>query len=118
MAVAQEQRAQVAIDSVAIRRFGRFKVLIVPRHPQRFDEVAALVAQHGLRLSRRSQWQGSPADSMEAMNADVWLGDSLGEMALLGDSAARAQAVVAGLAFAARHRGATSKTLEALRTYL
>jgi len=188
MAVAQEQRAQVAIDSVAIRRLGRFKALIVPRHPQRFDEVAALVAQHGLRVSRRSQWQGSPADSMEAMNADVWLGDSLGEMALYyglsdaallggsfaplggqnlieaaacgcpvvmgphtfnfteaaemaeaegaalrvagmaeavqaglglaGDSAALAKAVAAGLAFAARNRGATAKTVQALRNYL
>ena len=56
--------------------------LIVPRHPQRFDEVAALVVQHGLTLSRRSSWQDSPADSADAMQADVWLGDSLGEMAL------------------------------------
>ncbi len=50
--------------------------LIVPRHPQRFDEVAALLAQAGLRVSRRSQWTGEP------IPADVWLGDSLGEMAL------------------------------------
>lgn len=60
-----------------------FNTLIVPRHPQRFDEVAALAAQHGLRVSRRSGWPDSgPAASEEAMNADVWLGDSLGEMAL------------------------------------
>lgn len=50
--------------------------LIVPRHPQRFDEVAALVAQAGFTVSRRSGWQGAPAP------ADVWIGDSLGEMAL------------------------------------
>lgn len=60
-----------------------FHALIVPRHPQRFDEVAVLAAQHGLRVSRRSGWPDSgPAASEEAMNADVWLGDSLGEMAL------------------------------------
>ena len=50
--------------------------LVVPRHPQRFDEVAALAVQHGMTVSRRSQWTAGP----EA--ADVWIGDSLGEMAL------------------------------------
>jgi 3-deoxy-D-manno-octulosonic-acid transferase len=50
--------------------------LIVPRHPQRFDEVAALVAQRGLSVARRSAWDDAPAP------ADVWVGDSLGEMAL------------------------------------
>ena len=50
--------------------------LLVPRHPQRFDEVAALVAQAGCSVSRRSAWDGVPEP------ADVWLGDSLGEMAL------------------------------------
>lgn len=50
--------------------------LIVPRHPQRFDEVAVLVAQYGLSVSRRSAWVDGPEP------ADVWLGDSLGEMAL------------------------------------
>jgi len=50
--------------------------LIVPRHPQRFDEVAALVAARGLRVARRSQWSAPPGD------APVWIGDSLGEMAL------------------------------------
>jgi 3-deoxy-D-manno-octulosonic-acid transferase len=50
--------------------------LVVPRHPQRFDEVAALAAQHGFSVSRRSQWATQPEP------ADVWIGDSLGEMAL------------------------------------
>jgi 3-deoxy-D-manno-octulosonic-acid transferase len=60
-----------------------FKALIAPRHPQRFDEVAALAAQYGLRVSRRSGWPAAgPAASEDAMRADIWLGDSLGEMAL------------------------------------
>jgi 3-deoxy-D-manno-octulosonic-acid transferase len=50
--------------------------LVVPRHPQRFDEVAAMPAQYGLTVSRRSRWTAQP----EA--ADIWIGDSLGEMAL------------------------------------
>jgi 3-deoxy-D-manno-octulosonic-acid transferase len=50
-------------------------LLLVPRHPQRFDEVAALVERAGLTLARRSRWgAGDPPP------ADVWLGDSLGEM--------------------------------------
>ena len=72
----QQIHAQTAPHSIAN------KYLIVPRHPQRFDEVAALVVQHGLTLSRRSSWPGSPADSVEAMQADIWLGDTLGEMPL------------------------------------
>ena len=55
-------------------------LLLVPRHPQRFDEVAALVTQAGFTLARRSAWADSPPP--EADTADVWLGDSLGEMAL------------------------------------
>ncbi len=50
--------------------------LIVPRHPQRFSEVQHLLQGAGLSVSRRSSW----ADAPEAV--DVWLGDSLGEMAL------------------------------------
>lgn len=50
--------------------------LIVPRHPQRFEEVARLCEAAGLRVSRRSRWGLAP----EA--ADVWIGDSLGEMPL------------------------------------
>ena len=50
--------------------------LIVPRHPQRFDEVAALIAQQGFSVARRSAYSGAMPV------ADVWLGDSLGEMAL------------------------------------
>ena len=53
-------------------------LLLVPRHPQRFDEVAGLVLQAGFTLSRRSAW--GDALPVDAASADVWLGDSLGEM--------------------------------------
>ena len=55
-------------------------LLLVPRHPQRFDEVASLVGDSGLSLARRSKWDGQPAPA--ASGRDVWLGDSIGEMAL------------------------------------
>ncbi len=55
------------------------RLLIVPRHPQRFDEVAALIEQRAWRLSRRSAWPS--LDLLPDLNeTDVWLGDSLGEM--------------------------------------
>ena len=79
-AIAQVNRAQAAPDLIAIKYLTKY--LIVPRHPQRFDEVAALSAQHGLTVSRRSSWHGNPLENQDAMRADIWLGDSLGEMAL------------------------------------
>ena len=164
------------------------KFLIVPRHPQRFDEVAALAMKFGLKVSRRSTWLASPFASEEAMQADIWLGDTVGDMALyyamgdvallggsfeklggqnlieaaacgcpvvmgphtfnfleaaelaeaagaaqrvtdmaaavqaalllVGDHHAQKNAAVSGLAFAARHRGATEKTLCALQPFL
>jgi 3-deoxy-D-manno-octulosonic-acid transferase len=47
---------------------------IVPRHPQRFDDVAQLVRARGLSLQRRSRMTDAQVD------ADVLLGDSMGEM--------------------------------------
>jgi 3-deoxy-D-manno-octulosonic-acid transferase len=47
---------------------------LVPRHPQRFDEVAAAAATRGLKLQRRSDEAAIAADTR------VWLGDSMGEM--------------------------------------
>jgi 3-deoxy-D-manno-octulosonic-acid transferase len=63
-------------------------LVIVPRHPQRFDEVANLVRSAGIRVARRSSWSDEPSD--EARSADAWLGDSMREMSLyygLGDVA-------------------------------
>ncbi|MEN9888601.1 MAG: hypothetical protein RL559_638 [Pseudomonadota bacterium] len=56
--------------------------LIVPRHPQRVDEVERLLQGAGLSVLRRSAWGegGPPVGSIGP--AQVWLGDSLGEMAL------------------------------------
>jgi len=55
--------------------------MVVPRHPQRFDEVAGLLSAGGLCVSRRSGWTTTGPDDAPPV-ADVWLGDSLGEMAL------------------------------------
>lgn len=49
-------------------------LVIVPRHPQRFDEVAALLDEHRIPYQRRSANQPLRADTR------VLLGDSMGEM--------------------------------------
>jgi 3-deoxy-D-manno-octulosonic-acid transferase len=48
---------------------------IVPRHPQRFDEVARLAEARGLSVQRRSALNDD-----DAVTAEVLLGDSMGEM--------------------------------------
>jgi 3-deoxy-D-manno-octulosonic-acid transferase len=48
--------------------------VLVPRHPQRFDEVAHLLTQHGIKFQRRSDNQPIAA------NTQLILGDSMGEM--------------------------------------
>ncbi len=55
-------------------------VIIVPRHPQRFDEVAALIEARGYAVSRRSSMAAWLAP--EASGKSVVLGDSMGEMAM------------------------------------
>ncbi|MDD1793596.1 lipid IV(A) 3-deoxy-D-manno-octulosonic acid transferase [Enterovibrio sp. ZSDZ42] len=52
-------------------------MVLVPRHPERFGDVAALAEQKGFSLSRRSQSQ--PIDD----NTQVYLGDTMGEMMTL-----------------------------------
>ena len=48
--------------------------VIVPRHPQRFDEVATLLEQRNLSFQRRS------ADEPILPDTQIVLGDSMGEM--------------------------------------
>ena len=52
-------------------------MLLAPRHPERFADVAALVEKLGFRLWRRSLWNGEP------IAGGVFLVDSIGELAAL-----------------------------------
>lgn len=55
-------------------------LLLIPRHPQRFDEVAAMAARAGFSVERRSRLD---LGSMQSpLTADIVLGDSMGEMAM------------------------------------
>jgi len=80
MAVSREGEEQPLLEAWSALPQPRPLLLIVPRHPQRFDEVGALIERHGLSLVRRSQWVDAPPAAAAA--ADVWLGDTMGEMPL------------------------------------
>jgi len=67
--------------------------VLIPRHPQRFDEVAAMVEAAGLPMRRRSAMAGMPLGAVGA-DVAVLLGDSLGEMPFY--YAASDVAIVAG----------------------
>jgi 3-deoxy-D-manno-octulosonic-acid transferase len=178
----REGEEGLLLDALARQPLGNALLVIVPRHPQRFAEVAALVEAHGLPLQRRSE-----ARPVEA-NTRVWLGDSMGEMfaycaaadvafvggsllpygsqnlieacavgtpvllgpstfnfaaaaadaieagaakqvrdadellavasGLFGDASRRRAMGEAGFAFAARHRGATARTMELIGKFL
>src|SRR6202171_3721727 len=57
-------------------------MILAPRHPERFPEVAALVEKLGFRMWRRSLW-GSELGSGEPLAGGVLLVDSIGELAAL-----------------------------------
>ncbi|MDP3191336.1 MULTISPECIES: 3-deoxy-D-manno-octulosonic acid transferase [Comamonadaceae] len=77
-----EEQALLQVLRHALPEAASVQWLIVPRHPQRFDEVAAMIEFHGFAVQRRSSWgQGGPA-AVAGGAPVIWLGDSLGEMAL------------------------------------
>lgn len=49
-------------------------IVIVPRHPQRFDEVAALIQKRGVKFQRRS------VNNTIGQDTAIVLGDTMGEM--------------------------------------
>lgn len=55
----------------------RAVMILAPRHPQRFDEVAILLRQMGIPLWRRSLWKAEP------ITGGVFLLDTIGELAAL-----------------------------------
>jgi 3-deoxy-D-manno-octulosonic-acid transferase len=55
----------------------RAVMILAPRHPERFEEVASLLVQMGILVRRRSRWQG------ESLVGGVFLVDTIGELAAL-----------------------------------
>ncbi len=99
----EESPFLAALQALSQKQRDAAQWLIVPRHPQRFEEVEGLIEAAGFAVARRSQQAdfdklspngGASQDVLET----VWLGDSIGEMsfyyslattALLGGSFAK-----------------------------
>jgi len=64
----------LVLDALADCNIPGLLVVVVPRHPQRFAEVADMIERRGLRLQRRSE--NLPVNP----GTRVVLGDSMGEM--------------------------------------
>jgi 3-deoxy-D-manno-octulosonic-acid transferase len=60
-----------------LQRFPNLRLVIVPRKPERFDEVANLIATSGLTIVRRSQPNTPPPQTSPA---PIILGDTIGEL--------------------------------------
>jgi 3-deoxy-D-manno-octulosonic-acid transferase len=62
-------------------------MILAPRHPERFSEVAELVEKLGFRMWRRSLWRAGRLEgensSAEPLAGGVFLLDSIGELAAL-----------------------------------
>jgi len=70
----REGEEALLLDALRQADIPHLLTVIVPRHPQRFDDVANLLTQRGIRFQRRS------ADHPVAPDTQVVLGDSMGEM--------------------------------------
>jgi 3-deoxy-D-manno-octulosonic-acid transferase len=71
-----EDELLLAAFQEVLRRFPHALLVLAPRHPERFDSVAALVVARGMTLVRRSSWTDS-----SPLCGSVFLLDSVGELA-------------------------------------
>lgn len=71
---AGEDATMLAAHSIVLRDYPDALLIVVPRHPERFDDVAQQVAAQGLSIQRHTQ--GEPL----AASTQVYLGDTMGEM--------------------------------------
>ena len=70
----REGEEALLLDAIKSLSIPGLLAVIVPRHPQRFSEVEAMIAKRGLCLQRRSD------NRVIALETQVVLGDSMGEM--------------------------------------
>jgi len=70
----REGEEALLLDALESVQIPGLLTVVVPRHPQRFTDVEALIAHHGLRSQRRSE------NRAIAPETQVVLGDSMGEM--------------------------------------
>ena len=77
----QEPEEEFALETYrqCVARFPRLKLILVPRHPERFNRVAQMLTESGIAWCRRSQLDGQPQRG-PAGGAGVLLVDRIGEL--------------------------------------
>ena len=81
------QALMAKTDRLAALKAAGVVWLLVPRHPQRFDDIHAWLTAQGLAVVRRSSWDVGPPLQVPSEQVTVCLGDSLGEMPVYFQSA-------------------------------
>ncbi|MGE3919556.1 MAG: lipid IV(A) 3-deoxy-D-manno-octulosonic acid transferase [Gammaproteobacteria bacterium] len=76
-----EEELILQMFKIILEKVPNCLLLLVPRHPDRFDEVAELCTKHGFKIARRSKNQVCTEETT------IFLGDSIGEMLLYYDLA-------------------------------
>ncbi len=76
-----EEQAVLAAHRTLRRTQADLSLVLAPRHPERAAEVAALCAEAGLAVARRSTLATPPAPA-ELAGVDVLVVDTLGELAM------------------------------------
>lgn len=71
----REGEEALILDAVSQMKIPHLLTVIVPRHPQRFNDVAGLLEKRGVAFARRSE-----LSSAIGLDTQVVLGDSMGEM--------------------------------------
>lgn len=74
---AGEDELLLELHQQLLAHYPELLLVLVPRHPQRFERVAELVNKQGLTLARRARQQAVSAQTQ------VYLADTMGEMLLL-----------------------------------
>ena len=67
-------------------RFPQLLLVLAPRHPERFDAAARLCRRRGFSVVQRSDGGTAPGSgdgTAPGLSADVYLGDTMGELLLL-----------------------------------
>ena len=72
----REGEELLILEAIAKANIPNLLTVIVPRHPQRFAEVAALLNKHGITFVRRSTHKNETI----SQNIAYMLGDTMGEM--------------------------------------
>lgn len=71
-----EETIALNVYATLKKQFPQLLLVLVPRHPDRFNKVAHLCTERGFQLVRRSQRQPC------TLQTDIFLGDTMGELPL------------------------------------